>query len=334
MIFLSSRARVALALALLFEASACTPSTQYRHTGYVPAARALAWDGRTAPDGTLRIEGTMSNATVHRNLDPAVGDTALRVPNVMFEGGVFVAASPEVEIGARYAYAAYDWSEPSALGTLSMPSRPSLWGVGPEVRATLPLDKRRELAIGVAANALRYELPYAQWELVKNGQCAPSATCAFDPYAYPPTGPRGAYYTLNGEKSEAHITLNIAVYPSVALGRDGDLGHLFGGFAVHTAFKNDGFANSTSSGSTIQDAGLVYVAGLGYSVALAPLRVSAMLTLPLTTSSAPIDYGPSGFVTVGVDVSLWESRAERRRRLEEEERRRTPSQAPAPSSQP
>jgi hypothetical protein len=333
------------ALAALSALSGCTPATDYRYTGLVPAARALAWDGRTSPDGSLRIDGTMSSTSVHRNLDPQAHDTALHVPNTTFEGSAHLAATPEVELGARYAYAAYDWSEASAQGTMPLPSKPSVWGVGPEIRATIPLDRRKQWAIGLAGNLMRYETPYAEWQLLKSGTCNPNADvkCAFDPFAF---SRAGAYYTLNAERSESHVTMNIAVYPSLALGRDGDYGHLFGGFAVHSTFKNDGFTDTQSSGSTIQDAGLIYIAGIGYGVAFDPMHVAAMLTLPLTTSSSSINYGPSGFVTVGVDLSLWESKAEKRKHREleerrhideqrmEDERRRALPQAPTPPASP
>jgi hypothetical protein len=321
----------ALALAL----TACTPQTQYRYTGIVPAARALAWDGRTAKDGSLRLDATMSSTSVHRNLDPGLHDTALHVPNTTLEGSAVVAAAPGIELGARYAYSAYDWSEPSAVGTMALPSKPSVWGVGPEVRATLMLDKRKKWALGVAGNLMRYETPYAAWELQTQPCSLSTATCAFDPFA------GGAYYALKYEKSESHVTMNMAVYPSYAIGDAGDLGHVFGGFAVHSTFKNDGFTDVNQTGSTLQDAGLIYIVGVGYAIAFDPMHVSAMLTLPLTTSSSSINYGPSGFVTVGVDLSLWESRDEKRKRLQveerqrmEEERRRALPPAPAPSSSP
>ncbi len=331
-------ALTALGLALL-TLNACTPQTKYRYTGYVPAARALAWDGRTAKDGTLRLEGTMSSATVHRNLTPELHDTALRVPNTMLEGAAFLAPASMLEIGARYAYAAYDWSEPSALGTLSLPSKPSTWGVGIEARGTLPLDKKKQWAIGVGGNLMRYETPYAEWVLAEGG-CGPvSPTCQLDPNTYVVNRSgttSGSYYRLNNERSESHVTMNIAIYPSVMLGKDGELGHVFGGFSVHTTFKNDGFTDTASNGSTIKDAGLIYIAGLGYSISFEPLRLAAMMTLPLTSSTSSINYGPGGFLTLGLDLSLWESRADKKRRLqqEEEERRRVPPQAPAPSPPP
>lgn len=323
----------ALGLALL-SLNACTPQSQYRYTGYVPAARALAWDGRTAKDGTLRLEGTMSSTTVHRKLTPQLHDTALRVPNTTLEGAAFLAPASMIEVGARYAYAAYDWSEPSALGTLGLPSKPAMWGVGLEVRGTLPLDKRKQWALGIGGNLMRYETPYAEWVLEKGG-CQLSPSCSLDPNTYVSGQPKGAYYRLSTERSESHVTMNIAVYPSVQLGKDGELGHVFAGFSVHTTFKNDGFTDTAQNGSTIKDAGLIYIAGVGYSISFEPMRLAAMMALPLTSATSSINYGPAGFLTVGLDLSLWESREDRRRRrLMEEEQRRMPPQAPAPSPPP
>ena len=292
--------------------SACTPSTNYRYTGLVPAAHALAWDGRTAADGSLRLEGSMAQSTVRRDIVPVRGDTALRVPNTTLEGAAFLAAVPNIELGVRYAYAAYAWSEPSAEGTMSLPSHPSVWGIGPEIRAAIPFDKRKRFMVGVAANVMRFDVPYAEWQ--KTPACMLGPTCAFDTYA----GDAGTYYKLVDEKSEAHFTLAIAVYPSLLLGQDGEYGHVFGGFAVHSAFKNDGFTDTSSNGSTIQDAGLLFVMGAGYGIAFEPFRLAAMLTLPTTTSSSPVNYGMGGFFTVGVDLELWESKEARHAREQRE----------------
>jgi hypothetical protein len=330
---LSANASLALAaFAVLASASACTPATKYRYTGLVPAAHALAWDGRTAKDGTLRLEGSMAQSTVHRNIAPVKGDTALRVPNTTLEGAAFLAAIPNVEFGVRYSYSAYAWSEPSAEGTMSLPSHPSVWGIGPELRGAIPFDKRRKFMIGVAANVMRFDVPYAEWE--KTPYCALGPTCAFDTFTYP--GDAGTYYRLVNEKSEAHLTLSIAVYPSLLLGDEGEYGHVFGGFSVHSAFKNDGFTDKSSNGSTIQDAGLLFMMGAGYGIAFEPFRLAAMLTLPTASTSSPVNYGMGGFFTVGVDLELWESKEARRARERREAappRESTPSpprEAPTP----
>ena len=313
MTFLPFRAVLAptacrLAIFAALGLSACTPSTTYRYTGLIPAAHALAWDGRTAADGSLRLEGSMAQSTVRRNIVPVKHDTALRVPNTTLEGAAFLAAIPHIEFGVRYSYSAYAWSEPSAEGTMSLPSHPSVWGIGPELRGAIPLDKQKRFMIGVAANVMRFDVPYAEWQ--KTPTCVLGPTCNFDTYA----GDAGTYYKLVSEKSEAHFTLSIAVYPSLLLGNDGEYGHVFGGFAAHTALKNDGFTDTSSNGSTIKDAGLLFILGAGYGIAFDPFRLAAMLTLPTTTTSSPINYGMGGFFTVGVDLELWESKDARRAR--------------------
>jgi hypothetical protein len=307
--------------AVLAGASACSPLTSYRYTGYVPASHAMAWDGRTAKDGSIRVEGSMVQATVDRNIDPKIHDTALRVPNVTLEGAAFIALFPGFEIGGRYAYAAYAWGEPSAQGTLELPSHPSLWGVGPEMRATIPFDKKKKFALGIGGSWMRYETPYAEWQLVPNCDITHS-DCFYDTYAQNKNA--GVYYKLVDEKSESHTALSIAVIPSIQLGDGDEYGHVFGGFTMHTGFKNDGFTNTAQNGSTIQDAGLVTIVGVGYGISLQPVRFAGMVSLPLTTGSSPINYSIGGFFTIGVDLELWESREDRRRREREEQERVAP----------
>ena len=147
---------------------------------------------------------------------------------------------------------------------------------------------------------MRYEVPYAEWKLESMG-CTPSATCVTDFLS-------NAQYSLYDERSESHLTLNIAVYPSVNIGRYGEYGHVFGGFSVHTGFKNDGFTDTAQNGSTIQDAGLIFFAGAGYGINVDIVRLSAMATVPFTDGGSPVNYGFSGFLTAGVDLELWESK--------------------------
>lgn len=315
---LSPASGLGVAAALTLAASACTPTTQYRYSALIPAAHPLSWDGRTAKDGTLRLEGTLTAATLVRNMNPQIGDTAVHVPNATLEGAAFLAVVPGVELGVRYSYAAYAWSDESAQGTLPLPSQPSVSGIGPEARFMIPFDRRREWTLGIAGNFMRYTIPYAEWEL--STMCTPgTTTCVADPTS-------GATYHIFDERSEAHYTFNIAAYPSVALGRTGEFGHVFGGLSAHTGFKNQGFTNMVSNGSTIEDAGLIFSVGAGYGIKVDLLRLSGMVTLPLTSGDSPVNYGLGGFFTAGVDLELWESREDRRREHEaqeiERERRR------------
>jgi hypothetical protein len=275
------------------------PPTPYRYTGLIPAAKPLAWDGRTAKEGTLRIEGTLDQNWIDRNVAPQIHDTALHVPNTTVEGAATLAVNRYIEVGARATYANYDWSDVTANGTMPLPSRPSTWGIGPEIRVAFPFDRRQQWALGLAANFMRYEVPYAEWQLATT-PCTPSATCQTDFLS-------NAQYKLYDERSESHYTLNIAVYPSVNLGPHGEYGHVFGGFSVHTGFKNDGFTDMAQNGSTIQDAGLVFFGGAGYGVKIDIVRLSAMATVPFTGGDSPVNYGFSGFLTAGVDLELWET---------------------------
>jgi hypothetical protein len=286
----------------------CTPpATPYRYSAVIPAAHALSWDGRTVNDGHLRLEGTLTVNTVEQNVAPQLHDTAVRVPDETLEGAAAIAIVPGLELGARYSYAAYAWTEDSAAGTLPLPSHPSVWGVGPEVRFTIPLDRYKRFALGFAGNALDYTVPYAEWT---KETCAPGPTCLVVPV---PAGGTTTY-GLTDERSESHWTLSFGVYPSFALGDDEEYGHVFAGFSAHTGFKNDGFTDTPSTGSTIEDAGLIWMLGGGYGITLEPLKLSAMVSLPFTSQSSPVNYGVTGFFTAGVDLELWEGREDRRHR--------------------
>ncbi len=288
---------VAVACALLV---GCTPpATPYRYTAVIPAAHALSWDGRTVNDGHLRLEGTITTDTVNRNYAPQLHDTAVRVPDQTLEGVAALAVVPGVELGVRYTYAAYAWTEDSADGTLPLPSHPSVRGIGPEMRFTIPLDKRKRFALGFAGNVLDYTVPYAEWT---KEACTPSTTCVVVP---DPAGGT-ATYGLTDERSETHWTLNFGFYPSVALGDDEEYGHIFAGFSAHTSFKNDGFTDTASNGSTIEDAGLIWMLGGGYAMNIEPVKLAAMISLPFTSQSSPVNYGVTGFFTVGFDIELWE----------------------------
>jgi hypothetical protein len=286
--------------------SGCTPDTAYRYTALSPAVRPLAWDGRTAKDGSLRVEGSLDVERVDPNLAPQLHDTALHAPDETVEGVVALAVAPGIEIGARYAFASYAWSEVTANGTPPIPGHPAVTGFGPEVRIAPAIDRRRRVRLGFAGNLMNYTVPYAEWTRA-------TCTCPNNFVDSSAIG-GGAAYSLVDQGTETHYALSIGVYPSVNLNDDGTAGHVFGGFAAHTGFKNDGFTNVNQSGSTLQDAGLVFFLTGGYGVEIDPMRVSAMLALPLTDAGSPVNYWIAGFVSVGVDIELWEGRERRRAR--------------------
>ena len=128
----------------------CNPETPYRYTALTPAARPIPWDGRAAKAGQLRIEGALSKDTVYQKALPQLHDTALNVPELTAEGSISIAPIKGFEMGIRGAYSAYAWSQASIDGTEPLPSHPAVWGVGPEFKGTINIDKKRRFAIGLA----------------------------------------------------------------------------------------------------------------------------------------------------------------------------------------
>jgi hypothetical protein len=231
----------------------CNPTTTYRYTALTPAARPIPWDGRAANGGELRVEGSISKDTVFEKSFPQLHDTALHVPGVTAEGSISIAPIRNFEIGIRGAYSAYAWSQASIDGTEPLPSHPAVWGIGPELKGTINIDKKRRFAIGIAGNIMRYETPYSEWSLTgpgsANGQtteCSPSPTCTIDPATL-----NGAHYKLFDEKSESHLTMSLGIYPSFDFTGTGEYGHVFGVLAGTTGFENDGFTDTAQNGSTL-----------------------------------------------------------------------------------
>lgn len=298
--------RLALATFVLM---GCNPTTTYRYTALTPSARPIPWDGRAALGGKLRVEGSLSKGTVYQKPFPQIHDTALNVPEMTAEGSISIAPIRSFEIGIRGSYAAYSWSQPSTDGTEPLPSHPAVWGVGPEVKGTIAIDKRRRFAIGIAGNVMRYQVPYAEWSLsgpgASNGDltpCTPSPTCTVDPLTLD-----NAHYRLFAEKSESHITASLGVYPSFDFTGTGEYGHIFGVLAGHTGFENDGFTNTVSNGSTVSGFLFVPIVGLGYGIDVAPVHGSVMLYQPITNFDSPVYYGPAIMGTIGFDLPLWDS---------------------------
>jgi hypothetical protein len=289
---LPSTAALLAALGLL---AGCAPTTTYRHTAYVPAVRPIPFDGRTAEMGTMRVEGTLTGSTIAPDLFPGVGSTAVFVPKNTAEGSVMIAASPNVEVGVRAAYASYSWGQASATGTMPMPNAPSSWGAGPEMRLAFPVTKDKRLAIGIAGNLMYYTVPYAEWQLDgPTTECASAASCG---------------YSLANTGSEGHFVYSLGLYPSYAFGHNGEYGHVFGLLAATNGFSNDGFTNTQDTGSTVSAAGPIAILGGGYGVSYEWLRASATVYLPMTSSSSPVDYGPGLMLTVGVNLDLgWRRR--------------------------
>jgi hypothetical protein len=282
-----------LPLAGFLALSACAPTTEYRHTAYVPAVRPIPFDGRTADPGTVRIEGTITSSTVVPNLFPQVGDTAVFVPGWTAEGSVMIAPTKHVELGLRGVYADYDSRQASATGTMPLPNAPSSWGVGPEMRLSFPVDKDQRFAIGIAGNIVYYQVPYAEWQLegspTASTACASSSTCG---------------YSLANSGDEGHFVYSLGLYPSYAFGPRGAYGHAFALLSATNGFSNDGFTNQPSNGSTVQAVGPIAIVGGGYGFSYEWMRASALAYLPMTGQSAPVDYGPGFMLTLGLNLDL------------------------------
>jgi len=275
------------------------PTTTYRYSAYAPAVRPVPFDGRTAPAGTLHFEGTATNTWVQENEAPQIHDTALFIPRWTAEGAVLLAVSSHVELGVRAAYADYAWAQQTAVGTMPVPNAPASLGWGPEVRLSFPLDEQKRLALGLAGNFMSYQVPYAEWTLVNpavaatgNPPCSPSAaTCDG--------------YSLVDTKSESHTVYSVGIYPSYAFGDRGRYGHVFALLGGTNGFANDGFTNQASNGSTVTSVGPIWIVGGGYAIGYEWFKASALVYLPMTDRSSPVEYGPGMMFTIGVNAPLW-----------------------------
>jgi hypothetical protein len=275
----------------------CAPQTPYRYTAMVPPVRPIAWDGRTARPGTLRLEGNLAANDVIENLAPQVGDTALLVPKATAGGAALLTVTSGFELGVRGEYAAYAWNIPSAVGTMPLPNRPSVWGIGPEFRGAFPLDKQKKFALGFAANVMHYNVPSAEWVLTGPGStastspCVPSPTCVYG-------------YQLASQMTEGHWDVSLGIYPSYGFGKGGEYGHIYAMLGAHTGYSNEGFTNVAYNGSTLST-NIVFLTGFGYGVELSPFHVAVMIIKPLTDGDSAVNYGFGSMLTAGLDLPLW-----------------------------
>jgi hypothetical protein len=283
-------------------AGGCAPPSEYRHTAYVPAARPLPWDGRTGAEGSLRLEGAASATFVRQNLTPKLGDTALNVPELTLDGLGAIAVTGGLELGVRGSYADYAWRRESARGTMPIPSRPAVWGFGPEVRGMLRLNDSGRFTLGFGGNLLGYSVTEARWQL--------DETCRLAPGCVDAASTEGLVrYRLVATESNTFLIASVAVYWGADLDDKGKFGHVFVGPSAHEGFRNAGFTNSDAIGSksSLERAGLVGFAGAGYGIELSGVRASVMISLPFTSDESAVDYGPiSAFATLGGDIPLWQ----------------------------
>jgi hypothetical protein len=275
----------------------CAPVTQYRYSASVPAARPIPFDGRTPAAGSLSFEGTMTASNVDPNLAPQIHDTAVWVPKWTAEGAALIAVSSRVQLGLRGAYASYDWAEASAVGTMPVPNAQGSWGIGPEIRLSLPIDPRKRFVLGIAGNAMSYSVPFAEWTLNSAGSTGGQQGCT-------QSGACSATYSLHDTSSETHWVYSLGLYPSVAVGDRGQWGHVFGLLGATNGFQNDGFTNTASNGSTVQSVGPIVLVGGGYGIRYEMLHANAMIYWPMSDDRSPVHYGPGGQLTVGFDFEV------------------------------
>jgi hypothetical protein len=277
--------------------SGCAPQTQYRYSASVPAVRPIAWDGRTPKGSSLTVEGTLTHTDIATNYLPQPHDTAVWVPQWTAEAAALLAVGSQVQLGLRGAYASYDWARESAAGTMPVPGAPGTVGFGPEIRAAFPLDPERHWAIGLAGNVMSYEVPYAEWTLTGpqstagTPTCVPSATCVND-------------YALHDTRTENHWVYNVGVYPSYAIGDGGRYGNVAVLLGVTSGFKNDGFTDQPTNGSTVDSVGPIFVVGAGYGFHYDVLHASALVYRPMTDTGAPVQYNVGVQLALGVDLDL------------------------------
>ncbi len=293
------------ALALL-AATGCAPDTPYRYSAVTPSAQPVAWDGRTEREGFARFEGTIAHTSVSENLLPVANQSsAMMIPEWTVQGAALLAVAYHVELGIRGNYSAYQWTQPSAVGTMPVADSPPTWGVGPEMRVSIPVDKAKTFYFGIVGNAIVAQVPYSEWTLtgplssLNSQSCTPSATCVVS---------QGAPYTLTSTQTETHIVWTLGVVPSYAFGPDGEYGHVFAGITATTGFSNDGFATTQQNGSTVNTFWPLFIASAGYAGSIDVLRLGGQVFYPFTNAGSAVDYGIGFLFTVGVAAPLWEGK--------------------------
>ena len=184
------------------------------YTAMTPAPRALPWDGRGNHAGTLHFEGSAASSGISVASIPKAPElhtTALHVAALSMDGAILIEPVQGVQVGFRGSYTSYDWTRETAFGTMPMPNKPSLFGLGPEVRIWLPFDRDERFALGIAGNVLHYDIPFAEWT---RADCVNTPDCA----GTPTFSSGGASYVLTHQSSEPRFVWNLGLYPSFGLG--------------------------------------------------------------------------------------------------------------------
>jgi len=276
----------------------CTPDSPYRHTALAPSSHVPSFDGRTAPEGTLRVEGSFYAKGIAENHRPRMGDSALWTPTLEANGTLALAVSDSVELGVRGAFAHGSWFTTSAEGTPPLASERAYLAFGPELRATFFNRGGRGFALGLLLGAMASRVPTAAWERTTSA-CTDPSTCFTDPLAFGV----GTYRLLRTGTEDALVTSGF-LYPTYAFGEG--YGHAVGALGVTSNFKNDGFSESPN-GKPIEPAGPVPVVGFGYGLTWHGMRLLGMWYAPLKTSGEGVSYGPGAVISIGGDLSLWKN---------------------------
>jgi hypothetical protein len=283
-----------------FALIACAPDTPYRYTALTPAARPIAWDGRGSPGGTVHLEGQASSTQFGIwPSEPALHATALHVTRRSLDGAILIEPVRGAQVGVRGTYSSYDWSEISTFGTMPLPNRPSLWGVGPELRLWVPFDRNDRFALGLAANALFYQVPFAEWT---RQPCNPGPNCVATT-VYPEGGATNVTYALTNSDAELHVVITAGLYPSVGIGDHAQYGSAFMLLGVTQGFSNDGFTDARSSDGIISTYAVGLVGG-GYGFRHKWFHIDVGLYAPF--GSSVVNYAPGGWLSIGFDPRIWD----------------------------
>jgi hypothetical protein len=255
----------------------------------------LPWDGRAAPGGSLRVEGAITTTDVIRKSTPVYEGIPLHVPKMTVDGAALIAVARVFELGVRYSYGFYSDRNVTAIGTAPVPTESPTTGFGPEFRGTIRFGKSGDFALGIGGNFLVYSVPTVIW--VPDSTCTLGPTCVDSSTTSTLFGPPDRY-RLDHEDTRNEAVLNFALLANYQFG-GGRFGHVFGGVGNHTGFENGGLKQNT------RESGPVALLGGGYGIKIDPFRVAVSVSKAVTTSSSPVNYGVSGFLTLGVDIQLW-----------------------------
>lgn len=219
---------------------------------------------------------------------------ALHVPQTTLDGVATIAATRGLELGVRYSHGFYSDGNATAMGTTSLVSEIPTMGLGPEVRGTIRFDKSGDFALGFGGNVMAYRIPTGVWFEVH--ECTPGPDCVSTSEA--DSSGTTKYFRLGGvdNRGDLEPVTNAAALASYQFA-GGRFGHVFAGVGHHTGFRNRFTFASPGSG-------VVLLVGGGYGIKVDHFRASIAVGHALTNSNSPIDYGLSGFFTLGLEIPL------------------------------